>query len=197
MRYKLSSIAFFLFLGLLLLVLVDIRRGFLFTDYLKVGSPSTLLNLNILQLPVILVAILGIWIGFTFMKKLEKGLRASNVDLKFSSKFLAIAIGIILIADLFTYRGVPASRIISADEMGIGSGTFGVGQAIPVSSFPGWLQPMAEGINYILLVWHATFVGMLLGGLFLIAGTAILNKLKGTGFLAHLAGTAAAIPQPF
>ncbi len=45
-RYYISTAAFLVSLGLLLLTVVDIRRGFLFSDYFKVGAPSTLLNLD-------------------------------------------------------------------------------------------------------------------------------------------------------
>ena len=74
----------------------------------------------------------------------------------------------------------------------------GQGLAIPVASLPGWLQPAGDGINYLLLVWHATVLGVLLGSLFLVAaGTGLIARLKGNGFGAHLLGAAMALPTPF
>ena len=48
-----------------------------------------------------------------------------------------------------------------------------------------------------LIVWHATLLGMLLGGLFLVAGASIGVIMKGSGFRSHLAGAAMALAQPF
>ncbi len=196
-RYYISTVAFLVSLGLLLLTVVDIRRGFLFSDYFKVGDPSTLLNLDLRHLPLLLVGGLGVWLAYRYMAGLEKGLKESGIHLKTLARVVAIVIGVFLVIDLFTYRGVPASRIVAAGEMSAKPGTMGLGWAMPIASFPGWLQPMAEGINYLLVVWHATALGMLLGGLFLVAGAGIMVRMKGRGFGAHLAGTVMALPQPF
>ncbi len=131
------------------------------------------------------------------MVGLEKGLKERGIDLKTLARVVAIVIGVLLVIDLFTYRGVPASRIVAAGEMGAKPGTMGLGWAMPIASFPEWLQPMAEGINYLLVVWHATALGMLLGRLFLVAGAGIMVRMKGGGFGAHLAGTIMALSQPF
>ncbi len=184
-------------LGLLLFTVVDIRRGFLFSDYFKVGAPSTLLNLDLRHLPLLLVGGLGVWLAYRYMTRLEKGLNRSGLNLKTLTMVVAIVIGVFLVIDLFTYRGVPASRIVEAGGFGTRPGTMGMGWAIPIASFPGWLQPLFEGINYLLVVWHAIVLGMLLGGLFLVAGTGLLVRLRGRGFGSHLAGVAMALPQPF
>lgn len=196
-RYYLSTGAFLVSLGLLLLTLVDIRRGFLFSGYVKVGAPSTLLNLEPRHLLLLLAGGLGAWLAYRYLARLEPGLRRSKTDLTVPGKITAAIIGVFLVIDLFTYRGVPASRIMAAGEMSAKPGTMGLGWAIPVTTFPGWLQPTAEGINYLLVVWHAIMLGILIGGLFLVAGQLFLTRLKGSGFTAHLAGAAAALPQPF
>ena len=51
-RYYIATAAFLVSLGLLFLTVVDIRRGFLFSDYFKVGAPSTLLNIDSRHLPI-------------------------------------------------------------------------------------------------------------------------------------------------
>lgn len=196
-HYYLSTAAFLVSLGLLLLTVVDIRRGFLFSDYFKVGAPSTLLNLDLRHLPLLLVGSLGIWLSYRYMKRLENSLKEEHLNLQYMTKVVAIVIGVFLIIDLFTYRGVPASRIIASGEMAANPGTMGLVWAIPIASFPDWLQPMAEGINYLFVVWHATALSMLLGGFFLVAGAGIIVRMKGRGFGAHLAGVASALPQPF
>ncbi len=194
-HYYISTASFLVSLGLLLFTIVDIRRGFLFSDYFTVGAPSTLLNLNLSHLPLLLVGSLGVWLSYRYMKRLESSLKDDGLNLQSVTKVMAIVIGVLLIIDLFTYRGVPASRIIAAGEMGANPGTMGLGWAMPIASFPGWVQPMAEGMNYLFIVWHATALSMLLGGLFLVAGQIFLLRLKGSGFSAHLAGVASALPQ--
>src|SRR3972149_6452895 len=102
--YYASLVAFLIFLGLLLLTIVDIRRGFLFTGYFKVGAPSALLNLDLRQLWLILVGSLGVWLSFRYVKRLETNLQ-TRLNLKTLTTVTAIAIGILLVIDLFTYRG--------------------------------------------------------------------------------------------
>ncbi len=196
-RYYFVTAAFFASLGLLLFTFVEIRRGFLFSDYFSVGAPSALLNLDLRQLPLLMAGGLGIWLSFRFMKRHERSLKESGASLKLAAKALAIAIGAFMVVDLFIYRGVPASRIVSAGDMSAGAGTMGIGQALSVASLPEWLIPLGEGINYLLVVWHAVFLGMLLGGLFLVAGASLMARLRGSGFGNHLAGVALALPQPF
>ena len=74
-RYYLTLGAFLLFLALLLFTVVDIRRGFLFSGYFKVGAPSALLNLGLHQLPLLLVGGLGVWLAYRYMARFEKGFK--------------------------------------------------------------------------------------------------------------------------
>ncbi|OGO23410.1 MAG: hypothetical protein A2Z28_06780 [Chloroflexi bacterium RBG_16_51_9] len=195
--YYISLTAFLVSLGVLLLTVVDIRRGFLFSNYFKVGKPSTLLNLDPRHLILLLVGSLGIWLSFRYMKRLENSLKEKGVNLKTLATVVAIVIGALLVIDLFTYRGVPASRFLAAGKMSAGSGPMGLGRAIPVANLPVWFQPVGEGINYLLVVWHATTLGMLLGSLFLVAGAGLVMKLHGNSFITHLTGSAVSLAQPF
>src|SRR3989304_4928650 len=77
-RYYLSLTAFLLFLALLLVSLVDIRRGFLFSGYFKVGAPSVLFNLNLFHLPLILFGLLGAWLAYKHIRQLEAGLNKAS-----------------------------------------------------------------------------------------------------------------------
>ncbi|MBI2831479.1 MAG: permease [Chloroflexi bacterium] len=195
--YYAALAVFLASLALLLLTVVDVRRGFLFFGYFKVGAPSVLFNLDLRHLPMLLLGILGVWLAYRHMARVETNLKGNGIDLKALTRLVTVIIGVFLVVDLFTYRGVPASRFVAAGKMGVGQGTMGMGWAIPVGSFPGWLQPLGEGVNYLLVVWHATTVGILVGGLFLVAGTALAFRLRGNGFVTHLAGSALALPQPF
>ncbi len=185
--------AFLAFFSLLLLTVVEMRRAFLFPleSYIKVGSPSPVLYLHPLHLPLLLAGALGVWLTYRFMVKIERELKEKGVELKAKSTILAIGIMVLLIVDLFIYRGVPASRIALAGKLGIG-------YAFALASLPGWLRPFGEGINYLGLVWHATIIGILLGALFFLLLPILLRPLLGSkGFISHMAGVALAIPQPF
>ncbi|MBI2852407.1 MAG: permease [Chloroflexi bacterium] len=194
--YYLSLTAFLASLGLLLFTLVDIRRGFLFSSYFKIGAPSTLLNLNPGHLALAFIAGLGMWLSYKYMKRLEDN-QEKDTDTRTMAKTSAIIIGALLVIDLFIYRGVPASRFLAAGKMGVGAGPMGLGRAMPVDSFPEWLQPAAEGLNYLLVVWHATTLGILLGSLFLVAGAGLVMRLRGNSFVTHLTGSAVSLAQPF
>ncbi|MBI4285325.1 MAG: permease [Chloroflexi bacterium] len=195
MRYYTTLSAFLLFLALLLLTLVDIRRGFLFTGYFKVGAPATLLNLNMGHLLLLAIGGVGAWLSYRALARLET--TSASLRLQTAAKVMALAVGVFMVIDLFIYRGVAASRIAASGKMSAGAGTMGLAWGIPVASFPGWLQPAAEGLNYLLVVWHATILGMLIGGLFLVAGASLMLKLRERSFRSHVAGAAMSLSQPF
>ncbi|MBI4296465.1 MAG: permease [Chloroflexi bacterium] len=196
-RYYLCLLVFLVFLALSLLTIVDIRRGFLFPTYFKVGAPSVLLNLDWRQLLFLLIGLCGMWIAYKRIRRTEAGLIPTGAGLQTPARIMALVIGLLLAIDLFLYRGVPVARTLAGGRMAAGPGTLGLGWAFPVQSLPGWLQPLGEGISYLLIVWHATVLGILLGGLFLVAGASIITKLKSNSFGAHLAGSAMAMTQPF
>lgn len=191
--YIISLISFILFLGLVLLTVVDMRRGFLLpsASYFKIGSPSLIIYFNLLHLVLLIVGFLGISLLYHYISKLEKKALYSRIYLKKVTRVLAVAILVLLVADLFIYRSVPAIRAIAAGKMGIG-------QVFKIESFDGWLQPLMATINYLALVWHATLLGIFIGALFILIVGQYLRKLTGSpGFLSHLAGSALALPHPF
>src|SRR3972149_3878644 len=69
---------FFASLALLLLTIVDMRRGFLFPmdAYHKLGSPSTLVYFDPRQLFLLSAGSLGVWMSWRILVKLEDGLKA-------------------------------------------------------------------------------------------------------------------------
>lgn len=189
--YMLTIIAFLASLALVLLVVVEIRRGLLFTlaDYVRIGAPTAIFYLDLRQVPLLLLGTAGVWLSYRRIVALEKTI--SRDTLKLAATLVGIAVLVLLVADLFVYRGVAAYRIAAAAKIGIG-------QAIPITAFPDWAQAVRQGLNYLALVWHATLLSVLLGGLFLALMAGRLQSwLSGTGFKAHLRGAALALPQPF
>lgn len=193
--YYVSLGAFVVFLGLVLLAVLDVRRGFVLpmTAYGKLGAPSTLLYVHPLHAPFLLVGLVGAWLAYRALARQEGELSARGLDLGAARNVLALTLMGLLVVDLFTYRGVQAARIASA-------GLLSASVAIPLADVPLWLRPIAEALNYLLVVWHATTLGILIGALFLvllIEGRFLKTALEGTGLRAHLAGALMATPYPF
>lgn len=191
--YMVALVGLFASVSLLLLTVVEMRRAFLFppSNYLKVGAPSSILYLDIRHLPLIALGAIGAWLSFRYLARAEKNIKAGGIDLSSLTRVLGVGFLALLIVDLFIYSGVPASRIMDA-------GKTGIGQAIPLEMFGGWLRPLGEGINYMALVWHATVLGILIGALFLTLVVPLLKSwLGGSGFRSHLAGAFLAVGHPF
>ncbi|MBI2909170.1 MAG: permease [Chloroflexi bacterium] len=190
-RYHLVTAAFFASVVLLLGAVVEMRRAIFLPsgDYLKVGGPSPILYLDWRQAPFLLAGIIGAWLSYRYLKGLERS--ANRASLRGAVNILAVAIMVFLSLDLFTYRGVPASRTVAA-------GKIGIGQAFAVTAFPDWLRPLAEALNYMALVWHATIIGILIAALVvLMTGRFLRPLLSGGGVKSHMAGALLATPYPF
>jgi len=96
--YYFGIACFLVFFTLLLLAVTDISRGFLFApNYLKVGTPSVLLYLNVAQIPLLLVGALGVWLTYKYLKGFEDGPEGRGLSLKNVVLFAGIAIGLLLI----------------------------------------------------------------------------------------------------
>lgn len=191
--YYTGTAAFFALVTLLLYTIVEMRRGIFLpsNEYLKIGTPSAILYLNPIHLPLLLVGGIGAWLTYRYLERSSRNLRGQGVDLSFSTKLLGIGILVFLIVDLYAYRIVPASRIAA-------SGKISVGNTFPWTTLPWWLQPLGASVDYLLLVWHATILGMLIGALFItfLAGF-LKSKMQGTGFKSQIAGAALAVTTPF
>ena len=160
-RYYADLVALAASIGLLLFTVVEMRRAFLFplSDYLKIGVPSAILYLDLRHLPLLVVGILGVWLSYRHLAQKERDLVGRGIDLSRLTRLFGVGLLALFIVDLFIYRGVPASRTAAA-------GKIGVGRAIPLELFEGWLRPLGEGVNYLALVWHATVLGILSSGPF-------------------------------
>jgi len=189
--YRLSLVAFVGFLALTLLTIVDFRRGFLFDLIPGFGgyvfrTPYFAFNL---WHPVLLcIGLLGLLFSYQTLRAYEEALRGA--DLERYVRRLAFILFALLTIDVFTYRGVPATRAAMAGKLGAGwLEAFGV---------TGWQRPVALAVSYLITVWHATFVGVLFAGLAL---TILPRYLKSffarTGLGGSIFGALFALPQPF
>jgi len=119
------------------------------------------------------------------LRGLEQRLRIAP----FVTSLLAAAIGALLVVDLFAYRLVPATRSLALGSISLDwLGAFGA---------TGVWRPIALATSYLLTVWHATLVGILISGLALTALPASWALFRRRGLAGSLGGALFALPQPF
>ena len=169
-------------LSLTLLTILDIRRGFLFTDY---ATRSPFYVLHGLHVPLLGVGVLGIVICLTRLRTLERRIPATGLD-----RWLPYVIAAVLLADLIAYRAVPAARSLAAGGINVAwldaFGTIGPWRSVALAT------------SYLLTVWHATMLGILIAGLATIAmPQAFRLYLTRHGVTGSVAGALCAVPQPF
>lgn len=132
--------------------------------------------------------IIGMVVFFKQLRSAE--MEMAGVDLEIYVKMAAFIMFGLLVLDLFTYRGVPAIRIASSGEIGAGW--------LDAWGVTGWLQPVALAASYLITVWHATLIGVLLAALSLtILPRYMASFFTRTGFGGSLFGATYALPQPF
>ena len=177
------SIGFVVSLAFALLTLLDIRRGVLFAEY---PVRTFFLVFTPWHVAMLAVAVAGMVTCYRGVRSLDARRPGTSTHLK----ALTLAILALLIADLFAYRGVPAARSIASGRLTADwLGAFGV---------TGWWKPVAQATSYLLNVWHATMIGILLSGLALTVLPAYLkNYVARSGFTGSLFGAVFALPQPF
>lgn len=166
-------------LALVLLAIVDFRRGFLFAKAAYIAK-NPYFVFSPFQLVLVMVGVAGV---FYFGRRLrEPHARSANAML--------IGVFILLLIDAGLYRGVAAARALDAGKIGTDwLGAFGV---------VGSLKPFALSASYVLTVWHATVLSCLGAGLALVALPRILKGAVGQpGWRGTMAGTVYAFTQPF
>ena len=174
---------FLLFLAAALLALVDFRRGFLFAAY---PARSLFYAFNPWQLLLFAAGLAGMLVCHRALRQRDATGRGTARDLK----RLTFAILAMLVVDLFTYRGVPAARSVASGRINVDwLNAFGV---------TAWWRPLAQATSYLLNVWHATMIGILISGLALtILPIYFKPYFVRTGFTGSLMGALFALPQPF
>jgi len=174
---------FVLSLALALLALVDFRRGFLFAIY---PARSLFYAFNPWQLTLFAAGLAGMFVCHRALRQRDATAGSTARDLK----RLAFAILALLVVDLFTYRGVPAARSVASGRINVDwLNAFGV---------TAWWRPLAQATSYLLNVWHATMIGILISGLALtILPIYFKPYFVRTGFTGSVLGALFALPQPF
>ena len=143
---------FIAFLALTLLALLDVRRGFLFHAYTVRTLFYVFTPFHVLMLTSGLVGMIACYWGATSREP-----RLS--DTSRYVKGLTVIIFALLVVDLFAYRSVPAARSLASGRINADwLQAFGV---------IGWRRPIAQATSYLLNVWHATMLGILISGLML------------------------------
>jgi uncharacterized membrane protein YraQ (UPF0718 family) len=183
--YRWALLALGGFLLLAFGAIVDLRRGFLFDHYAFKSAWYAFSPWHVVMLGVALPGILG-----TYRYLVTKEREHDRRDLEIQARLFALGLFFLLVADLLVYRGVAAGRIASSGELSLGwLNAFGA---------TGWLRPPALAASYLLTVWHATFLGILLAGLALTALPRYMSSfLRRTGARGSLLGAAFSISQPF
>ncbi len=184
--YRAWLVGFVLSLGVTLLALVDFRRGFLFAAY---PARSLFYAFNPLQIAMAAAGATGMFACYRAVRALE-GDRGVAVGAPRSLTAFALVVFTLLVVDLFTYRGVPAARSIASGRINVDwLNGFGV---------TAWWQPIAQATSYLLNVWHATLIGLLISGLALTVLPAFWRPyVARAGFKGSLVGALFALPQPF
>jgi len=176
-------VGFVLSLALALLALVDFRRGFLFAAY---PARSLFYAFSPWHVPMLAAGIIGMLVCY-------RALRSQDAPDRGASEFikpLTFVILALLVVDLFTYRGVPAVRSVVSGRINIDwLNAFGV---------TAWWRPFAQATSYLLNVWHATMLGILISGLALTMLPVYFKPyFVRAGFTGSLLGALFALPQPF
>ena len=171
-----------IFLALTLLTLLDIRRGFLFPTY----SVRTFFGVFTPIHGVMLAAGLGgMFVSYRGVRN-----REPSVPVMPSVAGLAVVIFAMLVVDLFAYRLVPAARSITTGRIGA--------DWLDAFGATGWTRPFAQATSFLLNVWHATMLGILISGLTLVTQPLWLGQYHSRGGLAgSLFGATFALPHPF
>lgn len=166
-------------LALVLLAVVDFRRGFLPAPA-EYTAKSSFFVFSPLQLVLAALGIAGL---LTFRRALKAP------DARTSNRLL-VGIFVLLLADAVLYRGVAASRSIDAGKIGLDwLSAFGADR---------FWKPFALSASYVLTVWHATFLSCLGAGLGWLALPRLLKDAQERpGWRGSVAGTLYALTQPF
>ena len=166
-------------LAMVLLAIVDFRRGFLFEKTVYVYKTPYFI-FSPWQLALLVAGTAG---GVLFARHLR------HVDAKMTKVSLA-GIFVLLLLDVALYRGVAASRAIDAGKVGL--------DWLNAYEVGGVLKPLALTVSYVLTVWHATLLSCLGAGLAVLALPRLFGRLAGqSGWRGSFSGAAYSLTQPF
>jgi len=148
--YRRMLTGFIVSFAMALVTLLNIRQGVLFAEY---PVRTFFLVFNPWHVPMLVIAMAGMFACYRGLIRRDARRAGTSRHLK----TVTIVILTLLVVDLFAYRGVPAARSIASGRLTADwLGAFGV---------TGWWMPVAQATSYLLNVWHATMLGILLSGL--------------------------------
>lgn len=143
---------FFVALGVMLLSLVDIRRGFLLQRY-ALKTPWVCLSLY--HLGGLGLGSVGLVVAYAYLRSWEARRRLDRARLQVLAKVVLLILAVFLTVDtLFLYRGVAAGRIAKAGRMNIGTLGLDPGQLpgqtelLPLAATPRVGRPFVITVNY-------------------------------------------------
>ena len=165
-------------IALVLLAVVDLRRGFLFSEHLYIFK-SPFLFFSPYQLLLFIPGVLG-------LRLLRPALQLLSQE---ENKRLLTGILLLLILDFVIYRGVAMEKSYQLKKVSL--------HWMMAFGETGISKPLYLSLSYFLTVWHATFLSCLLGGWAALAFPHISKKLtqlstRNSGFL----GAAFSLTQP-
>lgn len=192
-------------LVLLFVALMDVRRGFLFQDYIL---KNAWINYNHYQILMLAAGLGGLLVCYRLLKESETRGEVGEVRARGLARITAFGIFVILTATLvFLYRGIAMARVLDAGKISIPALGLspaqlpGTKEFMSLETAPHLLKPLAVAVNYMSLVWGATALALLLAGF---AATVVplyfsrLFSAQGAGKLRPLlGGMIYGIPQPF
>ncbi len=189
--YGIACIALLLGIGLVLLAMVDVRRGFLFAQAEGVWQYKWRSPYAVFGYGQVVLGALGFTIAVGSFASLRRQERrtASQLNRRMVGVAAAILLALLVI-DLFVYRGVAAERAIEARKLSAGW--------LDGFGWQGAWKPLGVAAAYGLTVWHATLLGLLLSGLAMVYLPLPLERFAARrGLTGGLWGTVFAVPQPF
>jgi len=196
---------FLVSLGVVLLSLVDMRRGFLLQRY---ALRTPWVSLSPYHLGGLGLGSVGLVMAYVYLRGWEARRRLDRARLQALAKVVLLILAVFLTVDtLLLYRGVAAARIAKAGRMSIGTLGLDPGQLpgqtelLPLAATPRVGRPFVITVNYLALVWHATLLALLWAGLGVVALPLYFGRWVipgGAGRLRSLlGGVLYALPQPF
>jgi hypothetical protein len=203
--YQTTLALLFACLGVVLLGLVDVRRGFLLPAY---TWASPWLHLNPHHLWWLPLGLAGVMLAFRQLHRSETRRAVDPRRLETLAKLTVLVLFAFLLVDtLLLYRGVGAARILAGGALD--TGTLGLtpgelpghAEVFPLAATPLLFRPAAIAANYLALVWHATFLALMWAGLGVVALPlyfgGLISPRGASRFRAFLGGVVYAVPQPF
>jgi uncharacterized membrane protein YraQ (UPF0718 family) len=178
-------------LVLVLLTILDIRRSILFSGLPQPWGYQISNSFGALSYGHAVLGAVGSLLtvaGVLGLRRWEHVVPAT-VNRR-SVRVLALLLFVLLVTDLFLYRGVAATRNLQKGSI----------SAAWLDGFhwTGWWKPVGIAFSYTLTVWHATLLGLLLSGLAMVCLPFRLESwARRRGLVGGLSGTAMAVPQPF